>query len=81
LNRFIENIGVIGIELLFYDALRPISDALKPGSDALSAISDALNSVSDGLTFADDDLSLKKHSTGLTDSTSLLRHPALELRP
>jgi len=53
LNRFVENIGVIG----FPDALTPISDALKSGSDALSFISDALYSVYDDLTLADDGLS------------------------
>jgi hypothetical protein len=52
LNRFVENIGVIG----FPDALTPISDALKSGSDALSDISDALRSVSDDLIPGDDDL-------------------------
>ncbi|HXB20532.1 MAG TPA: hypothetical protein VNV88_04075 [Candidatus Solibacter sp.] len=58
LNRFVENIGVIG----FPDALRPISDALKSGYDALSDIYDALRPVSDDLIPGDDDLSLKKHS-------------------
>jgi len=52
LNRFVENIGVIG----FPDALRPISDALKSGYDALCVISDALSSVYDALLFSHDDL-------------------------
>ena len=45
----------MGVELLFYDALKPIYDDLNAVSDDLNSVYDDLNSVYDGLTFADDD--------------------------
>ena len=49
-NRYVENIGFMADERLFFDDLRSISDDLNAVSDDLSAISDVLNVASDDLT-------------------------------